>query len=142
MEEKSINQVFAENLAASMGRKGLNQVSLAAKSGVSQKTVSNCLTPGNRVDTSTGKESSVSLTNLQLLANALDAEPWQLLRPLDQQKREIYDKFDELLRMVQSPPQSPAADVISMPDKPKVRARGGTVKHATPANKTNTARAA
>lgn len=142
MQEKSINQVFAENLAAAMKRKKLNQVTLAAKATVSQKTVSNCLNPGNRSDTTSGKESSVSLTNLQLLADALGAQPWQLLRPIDQKQREIYDKFDELVQMMQTPVNAPASDVTSISEPKKSKARVKTAKQRSPETITHIAEAA
>ena len=142
MQEKSINQVFAENLAAAMQRKKLNQVTLAAKSKVSQKTISNCLNPGNRSDTASGKESSVSLTNLQLLADALGAQSWQLLRPIDQRQREIYDKFDELVQMMRVPGCEPASGVTSISEPKKSKARAKTAKQRSPEKITHIAEAA
>lgn len=93
---KSINQVVAENLAHWMEAQGFaSQQALAAKSGVSQRTISNYLNPTLRDDTSSGKEPSAKVTELAKLAAALHIEVWQLLREMTPQEREFYDQIEE-----------------------------------------------
>lgn len=73
-------------LAASVDRHmragGLTEFSLAAKSGISPRTIGNFLRPDNRLSvpgTSTSFPSG-TVANLFKIAIALGIEPWQLLR--------------------------------------------------------------
>lgn len=96
---KSINQVVAENLAYWMERTGFeSQQSLADKSGVSQRTISNYLRPSLRDDTNSGKEPSAKLTELGKLAKAMDIEVWQLLRQMTPKERAFYNKIEQAFR--------------------------------------------
>lgn len=117
MKDKSINQVFAENLRTLMDRKGLNQPGLAEKSKVSQKTISNCLNPGNREDSASGVERSANLTNVGKLAKGLGAEPWQMLRPLDHKQRDFYAKIEDLFQSMQSGTAATSGtEIIAVPE--------------------------
>jgi transcriptional regulator with XRE-family HTH domain len=87
MSELSINHVFAANLSALMGERGFNQPSLAAKSKVSQKTISNYLNPNQRPTGANGKQPSAKLTEIAMLAEALNADPWELLIAPEERKR-------------------------------------------------------
>ena len=133
MEEKSINQVFADNLKALMEYKGLNQPALAEKIGVSQKTVSNCLNPGNRDASATGVERSANLTNVDRIAKALGTESWQMLRPLDSKQREFYIKMEDLYKVMhRDASDQPSSAVASLPLKQKSKLRGEGSKQKTP----------
>jgi transcriptional regulator with XRE-family HTH domain len=112
MSEKSLNHVFADNLAELMHPKGLNTVSLAKASSVSQKSISNYLNPDNRSPGSTGKQPSAKLTELDMVAKALDVEPWKLLRPLAPDERRAYEQIEIAFKALQGP------GLVSIP-KPK-----------------------
>jgi transcriptional regulator with XRE-family HTH domain len=64
---------FAKNLHLLMQHHGDTQWSLANKSGVSQKTISNMLNPGD--------SSSPNLANVALIAKAYKLKTWHLLFP-------------------------------------------------------------
>ena len=106
MAEQSINQVFAKNLEAIMNRKELSQMALATKSGVSQKTVSNYLNPGQRPAGAKGKQASAKLTEIALIAAALEVPPWRLLRPLDEKQSVVYDAVESAISKL-TPSQPP-----------------------------------
>lgn len=74
MTEKSINEVFAENLRFHMESKKLSQPALAEKCKVSQKTISNCLNPNQRDASASGSERSATLAKVATLSNALGVE--------------------------------------------------------------------
>lgn len=78
MPESSLNQILADNLALHMEKKGLKQMALAKKCGVGQTTISLYLSPDRRKP---GKAGSAKLTEVEMLARALEVEPWELLRP-------------------------------------------------------------
>lgn len=92
---KSINLVVAENLAHWMNNAGIKQAALAEKAGVSQKTVSNFLNPGQRTETTSGKEPSAKLSELERIAKALAIEVWQLTREIPENEREMYEAFEK-----------------------------------------------
>lgn len=119
MEKKSINDVFAENLAALMLRKDVNQPTLSAMSKVSQKTVSNYLNPGQRVVGSNGKQPSAKLTELEMIATALGVDPWQLLRPLNSDQRAAYEAIEAAFKALQPKTTPPAPVLVSTKKKPK-----------------------
>lgn len=92
---KPINQVVAENLRYWMQEAGFeSQAALAAKSGVSQRTIGNYLNPSLRDDTSSGKEPSAKVTELEKLASALSIGVWQLMRSMTPQEREFYAQIE------------------------------------------------
>ncbi len=93
--QKSINQVVADNLHHWMKQRGIrSQMDLANKSGVSQRTVANYLKPQLRQSSSSGKEPSAKLIELEKLANALDVEVWQLLRQLTPEEWNVYHSIE------------------------------------------------
>lgn len=97
-KQKSINQVVAENLAYWVEQRGFTQVALAAKAGVSQKTVSNYLNPQQRTEGATGKEPSAKLSELARIADALGVEVWQLTRPADDdEERAMFQSLEEMM---------------------------------------------
>lgn len=81
--ERKVRETLAKNLERLMKARApaLTQKQLAARSGVSQRTISNMLNPGSGV--------SPMLENIELIAVAFSLEPWHLLIP---------DLPDELLR--------------------------------------------
>lgn len=98
MREKSINQVVAENLAYRMEKAGMSQSSLAAKAGVSQKTISNYLNPEQRTEGSKGKQGSPKLWELERVAQALGVEVWELTRRMTERERAMYDAIEKAYR--------------------------------------------
>jgi transcriptional regulator with XRE-family HTH domain len=71
MNEEAKN--FARNLRILMGHHQDTQTSLAKRSGVSQKTISNMLNPGD--------ESSPNLANIADIAKAYNLQTWHVLLP-------------------------------------------------------------
>lgn len=106
MQRKPINQVFADNLAALMSKRGINQSELSVLSKVSQKTVSNYLNPQQRTTGSKGKVPSAKLAELEMIADALKVDCWQLLRPLDADQRKAYDALEIAFKALQ--PKQPS----------------------------------
>ena len=80
-EKLPINEVLAANLAFYMAAAGIDtQPALAARSKVSQRTISNYLNPTRRAAAASGKAGSAKLTEIERIASALGVEVWQLLR--------------------------------------------------------------
>lgn len=91
--------MLSENLAFWMQQRGLNaQEVLAARAGVSQRTISDYLHPENRLDSKTGKEPSAKLTEVEKLARALDIGVWDLLRDLTPKERAFYRQVEDAYR--------------------------------------------
>lgn len=121
MGNESINQVFAGNLAALMERRGINQSQLSVMSKVSQKTVSNYLNPDQRITGSKGKVPSAKLTELAMIASALDVDAWQLLRPLDKEQRKAYEAIEAAFLALNPKPAPAAQPMLAASTKsPKV----------------------
>jgi transcriptional regulator with XRE-family HTH domain len=95
MSEKTISQVVAENLAYRMGKLSMTQGALAAKAGLSQKTISNYLNPEQRTEGSKGKQGSPKLWELERVARALGAEVWELTRAMNERERAMYDAIEK-----------------------------------------------
>lgn len=93
-DDSTINRVLARNLAYWMGEAKLTQAALAEKAGVSQKTISNYLNPGQRAEGSKGKEPSAKLTELDKIAEALHIGVWQLLREMTASERRMYQAIE------------------------------------------------
>lgn len=74
MANSITRDIAAKNIAMLMQRDGLTQMELAKRAGVSQKTISNMLNPGQGVN-------SPRLDNVTAVAQALGLELWQLLLP-------------------------------------------------------------
>ncbi|WP_417285333.1 helix-turn-helix domain-containing protein [Comamonas sp.] len=104
MSASPLNQALAVNLAYHMERKGLKQMALAKKCGVAQTTISNYLNPERRKLGKDGKAGSAKLTEVEMLAAALDVEPWELLRPMDGRQREVYEKIEAAYKALSAAP--------------------------------------
>ncbi len=79
----SIEKTLADSLAHWMIQKEITrQAALAEKAGVSQKTISNCLNPGQRLESATGKDNTPKLGTVDRIAKALGIPIWVLLKPL------------------------------------------------------------
>lgn len=115
MSASPLNQALANNLAYHMERKGLKQMALARKCGVAQTTISNYLNPDRRKPGKDGKPGSAKLTEVEMLASALDVEPWELLRPMDGLQREVYEKIEAAYRVLSSTPAaSPNTQAVKL----------------------------
>ena len=90
-----INEVVARNLDYWMKQAGIKQAALAEKAGVSQKTISNYLKPGQRTEGTTGKEPSAKLAELDKIAKALHVEVWQLTRQMTARERIMYAAIEK-----------------------------------------------
>lgn len=102
--QESITQVFARNLLEEMERQGLNQPAMAQKSGVSQKTISNCLNPTQRPAGSKGRDPSPKLSNVEKLAKALGLDAWKLLLPMERGQRQAFDAIEKaVMGLAQTP---------------------------------------
>lgn len=100
MQVSALNQALAENLEHHMAQKGLKQMALAKKCGVGQTTISLYLHPERRKLGKDGKAGSAKLTEVEMLAEALEVEPWELLRPLDGIQREVYERIGAAYKML------------------------------------------
>lgn len=80
------------------------QSQLAKLSGVAQRTISNYLSPGNRVKGAPGKPPSAKLSEVEQIARALDIETWDLLRELRPGEREFYDQIKSAYNNLHPPP--------------------------------------
>ena len=109
MPASPLNLVLAVNLASLMERKGLKQMALAKKCGVAQTTISNYLNPERRKLGKDGKPGSAKLTEVEMLATALNVEPWELLRPMTGQQREMYEKIEAAYKVLNPPDAAPAS---------------------------------
>ena len=106
MTVSPLNQVLADNLAYQMQRQDLTQMALAKRCGVAQTTISLYLNPGRRKEGKDGKPGSAKLTEVEMLAQALGIQPWELMRPMDVRQREVYEKIEAAYRALN--PQTPA----------------------------------
>ncbi len=98
MPEMPINLALASNLAYYMKRRGFTQKRLAEKCGVAQTTISLYLHPERRKEGKDGKQGSAKLTEVQMLADALGVQPWQMLRPMTETEREAYERIEQAFR--------------------------------------------
>lgn len=98
MPARPINETLAENLRHFMKERNLVQKTLAAKSGVAQTTISNYLNPGRRPVGASGKAPSAKLSEVEMMATALDIEPWQLLRSFSNEERIAYEAIETAYR--------------------------------------------
>lgn len=117
-KKRPINEVLGVNLAYFMKEKGFTQASLGKKAGLAQRTIGNYLKPELRQSESkSGKPPSAKLTEVEKIADALEVEVWELLRPLGPAEREFYrqieESFERLRKMATQQPE-PA----SKPDAP------------------------
>lgn len=77
-----------------MKKAELTQAALAERAGVSQKTISNYLNPGQRTEGAKGKEPSAKLTELDKIASALNVGVWQLVRQMTEGERKSYESIE------------------------------------------------
>lgn len=89
-----INEVLARNLRRIAQERQLNTVSLAKACGLSQRTMSNYLSPGLRNPGKSGKAPSAKLTEVAALDEALGVKPWDLLREMSESEREMYRRIE------------------------------------------------
>lgn len=108
MNVSPLNQALAENLAYHMEKLGLKQMALAKKCGVAQTTISLYLNPERRKEGKDAKPGSAKLTEVEMLAAALDVEPWELVRPLNGVQREVYGKIEAAYKLLKQPPAPPS----------------------------------
>lgn len=94
MQRTPINQALAENLDHYMRKKGWVQKTLAAKCGVGQTTISLYLHPERRKLGKDGKPGSAKLTEVEMLADVLEVDPWELIRPLSPTQRAAYEQIE------------------------------------------------
>lgn len=98
-QQKPINVVLAENIAAAMQRKQItSQEQLAKVSGVSQRTISNYLNPDKRAQGKSGRAPSAKLSEVEQIARALNVETWDLLRQLSPRERELHERIEAAYR--------------------------------------------
>lgn len=96
-QNKTLNQILAENLSYFMAKIGMTQAQLGRAADMGQTTVSLYLNPQRRLTGKSGKEPSAKLAEVQRLAKALQVEPWELLRPLTEAQREFYRSMEGLI---------------------------------------------
>lgn len=82
----SATEVLAANLKRLMTETPQlsTQAKVAAAAKVDQKTISNCLNPGQRLTSKTGKTPSPTLAQVEKIAAAFGLDVWQLLQPVEQ----------------------------------------------------------
>jgi hypothetical protein len=62
---------------------------------MAQRTVGNYLRPSLRLEGSKGKSPSANLAQLEKIAEALNVEVWELLKPMTPSERVIHRKVEE-----------------------------------------------
>lgn len=114
MQPPNLNEVLAKNLRKLVEEKHLNTVSLAKASGLSQRTMSNYLSPELRLPGKTGKMPSAKLSEVAALANALGVKPWDLLRDMTDSEREMYRRIEAAyLELTKKIAHSSAKKIVS-----------------------------
>lgn len=92
-----ITTILAANLRHFMGTKKMTQQTLANASGLGQTTISLYLRPERRNATNKGGAPSPTLAKVQALADALEVELWELVRPLSQAQRDLIRSVDAVI---------------------------------------------
>lgn len=108
MPAKPINEALAENLRYFMEAQNLVQASLAEKCGIAQTTISNYLNPNRRPVGTSGKPPSAKLSEVEMLATALEVEPWQLIRTFTPEERKAYEAIETAYRALHPAPTDPS----------------------------------
>lgn len=108
MDASPLNKTLAANLRALMDKSKLTQQDVATRCGVAQRTISNYLNPARRAPGKDGKPGSAKLTEVEMLANGLGVEPWELLRPLSAEERSAYEKIEAAFQALKQPAMSKA----------------------------------
>lgn len=101
MSKMPINEVLARNLQYFMDQKALTQAALGEKCGVAQTTISLYLKPDRRKVGASGKAPSAKLSEVEMLANGLGVEVWELLRSMSAEERRAYDKIEQAFKTLQ-----------------------------------------
>lgn len=123
MPEKTISHIVATNLSYWMAQAEMTQTALAAKAGVSQKTISNYLNPDQRVESASGKMPSPKLEELDNIARALAIPLWQLVRQMSERERRLYEHIERAYsELIGSDPAESADEVLSRarPQEPAI----------------------
>lgn len=103
MPSPPVNAVLAENLTFFMQQRRLSQNALGKLAGLDQRTVGNYCKPELREPVGkTGKPRSAKLTEVEMLAKALNVEPWELLRHYAPGERDFYAQIEESFRKLRS----------------------------------------
>lgn len=116
MSGKPINDVLAENLAHFMSKRGLSQQALAGKCGIGQTTISLYLDPSRRKPGAMGKIPSAKLSEVEMLANSLGVDVWELLRSFTPAEREAYERIEQAFKVLH-PKASPAVVPTDRPQR-------------------------
>lgn len=111
MQRTPINQALAENLDHYMKKKGWVQKTLAAKCGVAQTTISLYLHPERRKLGKDGKPGSAKLTEVEMLADVLEVDPWALIRPLSPTERAAYEQIEAAFKALRPGEKASAAEL-------------------------------
>lgn len=94
MVERHINKVLSENLERHMLKKQWDKNKLSKESGVAPRTIGYYLKPDQRQAGSKGKAPSAKLSEVQMLAQALELETWELLRDLTPEQWSAYERIE------------------------------------------------
>lgn len=120
MDRPTISESVAVNLRHFITQAKLTEKGLAALSGVAQTTIGLYLNPERRKDTTKGVPPSPTLEKLQMLADSLGIEAWELIRPLTQAKRDLIKNIERVI--AEGAPTPPAVIALAAPAK-KTRTR-------------------
>lgn len=93
-----LNRVLADNLEYFMKDKKFSQNSLAKASGVPQTTIGLLLHPEKREPRKSGKQPSPTIAQLQILADKMGIQAWELLWPLNHSQREMYVNLQSAMK--------------------------------------------
>jgi transcriptional regulator with XRE-family HTH domain len=126
MDKLPINEVLAVNLAYFMKKRGFTQAALAARVGLAQRTIGNYLKPSLRqAESKSGKAPSAKLTEVEKIADGLEVQVWELLRPISPKERDLYkrieDSFTQLREMAAENPLVPPQRKREREEDPKAR---------------------
>lgn len=116
MSKKTANQILAERLAHFMKVRGHSNSSLGKRAGIAPNTVGNYLEK-NPQTTSTGKERSAKLAEIERLADALDVTILDLLTdpaPDAPQPRVLSPKIEQMLEDLSDLPAPKQSRIIDM----------------------------
>lgn len=94
MSSRPISEVLADNLRHYMSKRGLTQAGLAELSKVGQTTIGLYLSPERRQPSKSGKLPSPNLGDVERLAQSLEVEVWDLLRPMTPVERDAYQQIE------------------------------------------------
>lgn len=113
MGKTTLNQLLAENLANLMAIKKVSANQLGAQAGLSPRTLANYLKKDHN-PTSTGKERSAKLTEVEQLATALGVHPIELLSSIKDAKGAATLKTLRNEAANRQGPRSPADALMDM----------------------------